>query len=276
MTTSTARAADNRSTVFPILRWQLRSGTRGLIGWSIGLFVVIVLYLPVFPSLQTPEVSDMIDSLPQGMSETMGLDSIATGAGYAQATYFGLLGFLLSAMACIIWGSHFIAGSEESGRLELTLSHAVERGQYALESLGTLVARVLVLCGVTLVGILALNGPAELSLSLGNTVTATLAWGALALLCGTTALAVGAATGRQSWAIAAGATVTAAAYAFDAVGRSSTSLDWLSRLSPYHWAFGSEPLATGNGWGGIALLCGVSTVLFVIGYLLFSRRDLHG
>ena len=82
-------------------------------------------------------------------------------------------------------------------------------------------------------------------------------------------------SGRQNWAIGAGAAVCVAAYVFDAVAKTSTSLEWLSKLSPYHWAFGDDPLTTGHGWGGIALLCGFSVVLFVIGYLFFTRRDLH-
>lgn len=276
MTTSTARATNEHPAAFPILRWQLRSGARGLIAWSLGLLALLVLYLPVFPSVQTPEVSKMIDSLPQQMAGALGLDSINTGAGYTQATYFGLLGFLIAAMACIIWGSQFIAAAEESGRLELTMSHAVSRGQYALESLTTLVIRVLILCLTTIVGLLVLNGPAQLSLSPLNVVTATIAWGALALLCGVTALAAGAVTGRQSWALGAGGAVGVAAYAFDAVGKSNASLEWLSNLSPYHWAFGADPLSTGDGWGGIALLCGLSAALFTAGYLYFTHRDLYG
>lgn len=274
MSASTTQMASKRA-AFPILRWQLRTGWRSLIGWSTGLALVLFLYLPVYPSVQTPELASMIDSLPKQMSGSLGLDRIATGAGYAQATYFGLLGFLLAAMACITWGAQFIAGAEDSGRLELTMSHAVGRGQYALESFATLVLRVLALCVTTIIVFLLLNKPSELSLATVNIITATAAWGALALVAGTAALAVGAMTGRPGWSIGAGAAITVAAYAFDAVSKSSSSLDWLSNLSPYSWAFGDDPLSTGNGWGGIALLCGLSVILFALGYWVFTRRDLH-
>ncbi|MDO5092625.1 MAG: ABC transporter permease subunit [Propionibacteriaceae bacterium] len=266
----------NKRTTLPILRWQLRSGLRGLIGWSIGLALALLLYLPVYPSVQSPQLSDMINSLPKQMSGTLGLDRIATGAGYTQATYFGLLGFLLAAMACIIWGSQAIAGAEDSGQLELTLSHAVSRGQYALESFVTLVVRILALSATTVVVLLLLNSPSELSLTAGNIVTATVAWSGLALVAGSTALAVGSMTGRPNWSIGAGAAITVAGYAFDAVSKSSSSLRWLSNISPYSWAFGDDPLSTGRGWGGIALLGGLSIVLFGLGYWVFCRRDLHG
>lgn len=275
MTPTPAHPPVTPTTTLPILRWQLRSGARSLIGWSLGLIAVMVLYLPVFPSVQTPEVSDLINSLPQGIIDAMGLEMITSGAGYTQATYFNLLGFLIAAMACVTWGAQFIAGAEESGRLELTMSHAVSRTQYISESLGTLIVRVFVLCAVTVLGLLVMNGPAELSLNAGNIVVTTIAWGALAFLCGVTALTVGAVTGRQTWAVGAGAAVAVAAYAFDAVASSSTNFEWLSAISPYHWAFGNDPLATGDAWGGIGLLCGLSAVLFLVGLLVFRRRDLN-
>lgn len=275
MTTATSQATTHRTTL-PILRWQLRSGLRGLIGWSVGLALALLLYLPVYPSIQTPQLRDMIKSLPTQMSGTLGLDRIATGAGYTQATYFGLLGFLLATMACIIWGSQAIAGAEDTGRLELTMSHAVGRVQYVLESYATLIVRVLVLCAVTAVLLFALNGPSELALNGRNIITATAAWGGLTLVAGSAALALGAITGRPTWAIGAGAAVAVAGYAFDAVAKSSSSLHWLSKISPYSWAFGDDPLSTGHGWGGIGLLIGLSVVLVALGLWVFSRRDLHG
>lgn len=275
MTTATIQAPSER-TKLPILRWQLRSGLWGLIGWCVGLALTLLLYLSVYPSIQSPQLKDMINSLPKQISGTLGLDRIATGAGYTQATYFGLIGFLLAAIACIIWGSQSVAGEEGSGRLELTLSHAISRGQYALESFIALIVRILALSATTIVVLLLLNGPFKLSLAAGNIVIVTAVWGGLALVAGSTALAVGSMSGRPSWSIGAGAAVTVTSYAFDAVSKSGSSLKWLSNISPYSWAFGDDPLSTGRGWGGIALLGGLSLALFGLGYWVFSRRDLHG
>lgn len=272
MTTITASGR----TAAPILRRQLQDGRRGLIGWSLGLAAVIALYLPVYPSLQTPELSSMIDSLPSDLVSTLGFDEIATGAGYVQASFFGLLGFLLAVIAGTAWGAQFIAGTEETGRLELTLAHAIGRVQYVVESTATLVVRMLVLSAVTILLVLAMNGPAELTLSAGNVVAATAAWAALATVSGTAALAVGAVTGRRTWSVGAGAAVAVLGYGLDAVGSANPDLDWISTLSPYHWAFGQAPLANGADWGGLALLLGGSALLVAVSCTALARRDISG
>lgn len=260
----------------PVLRRQLLDGWRGLAGWSLGIAAVTILYLPIYPSLQTPELTEMIESLPPNLSNALGFDQIATGSGYTQATFFGLLGFVLAVIACTAWGSQFIAGMEETGQLELTLAHTVGRVQYALESFATLCVRIAALAVVAYLLIIAMNSKAELQLSPGNLVAATLAWASLVAVSGTAALAVGALSGRRSGAIGAGAGVAALGYAFDAVVSANHALRWMTDISPYHWAFGEEPLSTGFDWTGLGLLWAASALLVVVTCQALARRDISG
>ncbi|WP_103062971.1 ABC transporter permease subunit [Actinomyces qiguomingii] len=258
----------------PILRRHLADGARSLLGWAVAICAVLALYLPIYPSLQTPEIAGIIDTLPEDLVTVMGYDQIATGAGYTQATFFGLLGFVLGAIAAIAWGARFIAGMEESGRLELTVAHAVGRVQYAAESAAALLSRVMILSVATVVMLAAFTPVFDLGLTLGNILAATTAWAGLVLLAGTAALATGALTGRSTSALAAGAAVAAAGYALNAVGNMSTSLNWLHYLSPYHWAFGNAPLSQGWDWGGLTLLWVLSAALVAVACVALSRRDI--
>lgn len=260
----------------PIFSRHLVDGWRGQLGWSVGIAVVIGLYLPLFPSLQSPDLAQLIDGLPSELVNALGFDQIASGAGYTQAAFFGLLGFVLAAIASISWGSAFIAGTEESGRLELTLAHAVGRTQYALESAAALIVKMLALGAVACLLIFVLNTPAELDLSGANLLATTLAWVSLGLVSGLAALAFGAMTGRRSWAIGAGAGIAVVGYGLNTVGGTSDNLDWLTIFSPYYWAFGRDPLAEGFDWGGLALLWGLSIVLVGITAWVLSRRDILG
>ena len=85
----------------PVLRGWLAEGWRGLLGWSIGLTAVGLVYLPLFPSMQSPELSGLMDSLPPELVRTLGYENITSGAGYTQATFFGLIGFVLITIAGI-------------------------------------------------------------------------------------------------------------------------------------------------------------------------------
>ena len=268
--------ASATASVLPVLRGLLRDGWRAEVGWCLGLALVIGLYLPLYPSMRSPELSGLLESLPQELVRTLNYDQIATGAGYTQATFFGLTGFALASIASIAWGAAFLAGAEESGRLELTLAHTVSRVQVVLESAAALAVRLAVLGVVAAVLILAVAGPAELDLAAGNLAAATLAWVSLALVSGTCALAGGALTGRRAWAIGAGTAVTIVGYGFNAVSRTGADLEWLGRLSPYRWAFGGAPLSDGADWPGLLLLWGASALAVAVSALALWRRDLRG
>ncbi|MFS0866756.1 ABC transporter permease [Microbacterium sp. 179-B 1A2 NHS] len=260
----------------PVFRGWLTEGWRGLIGWGVGLTAVALVYLPLFPTMQSPELSGLIETLPQELVRTLGYENITSGAGYAQATFFGLIGFVLMTIAAIGWGTSFIAGAEESGRLELTLAHGVGRVQFALESAAALVVKLLTLGLVALLVVGAVNGPAELELVPVNLLAVTKALVGVALLAGTAALAGGALTGRRIWGIGAGSAVAVGGYVLQAIANNSDDLDWLRVLSPFDWAFGEAPLATGMDWTGLALLWGGSGVLIAVASIGLARRDVLG
>ncbi|MDQ2623841.1 MAG: ABC transporter permease, partial [Actinomycetota bacterium] len=130
-TTGTERAQRTAFPALPVLRRWMAEGRRSLLGWSAGVAGVAVLYLPLFPSMQSPELAELVASLPPELVRTLGYGDITSGAGYTQATIFGLIGFVLLTIAGVSWGAAFIGGAEESGRLELMLSHGVGRVQYA-------------------------------------------------------------------------------------------------------------------------------------------------
>lgn len=268
--------ASARSAALPILRRGVLDGWRGLIGWSLGIAAIVFLYLPLFPAMQTPEMAGLLDELPPELVQTLGYGSIATGAGYTQATFFGLTGFVMLTIAGISWGAAYTGGAEESGRLELTLAHGVGRVQYALESAAALTVKLLALGAVAYLLVWAVNGPAQLELSADNLLAVTKAWVGLGLLTASTAFAVGAVTGRRSWAIGAGAGVAVAGYVLQAVANNNADLDGLRLFSPFEWAYGTAPLANGFDWAGLSALWGGSALLVAVATVALSRRDILG
>ena len=260
----------------PILRRLLADGWRGLVGWSVGVAAAALLYLPLFPSMQTPELASLLESLPPELVRTLGYESITSGPGYVQATFFGLIGFVLITIAGVSWGASYIGGAEESGRLELTLAHGVGRVQYALESSAALVLRLATLGAVAWVVIWALNSPAELGLEAPNLLAVTVAWVGLGLLTATAALAFGAMTGRRVWGIGVGAGIAVAGFVLQAVANNGDELDWLRAFSPFDWAFGGAPLANGFDWAGLGLLGGLSALFMAVATAALARRDVLG
>ncbi|QYM75734.1 ABC transporter permease [Leucobacter luti] len=259
-----------------VFRGQVRDGWRGLLGWSLGIAAVTGLYLPLYPSLQSPALTQLLSSLPKELVRTIGYDQIASGSGYTQATFFGLIGYVLLTIASTSWGTAAIAGAEEHGRLELTLAHGIGRVHYTVASAAALLTKLLLLGCVACALILLLNGPAELELEPAHVIAALAAWIGLGFVSGAAALAAGAGFGRRIWAIGAGAGVAVLGYALNAVGETSTKTEWMWRFSPYHWAFGAQPLSTGADWGGLGALWGLALALIFGAALALTRRDLRG
>lgn len=269
-------SAVSHGAALPVLRRWLSEGWRGLIGWSAGLAAIVFMYLPLFPSMKTPEMAGLLDSLPPELVKTLGYNSIATGTGYTQATLFGLTGFFILTIAGVAWGAAYTGGAEESGRLELTLAHGVGRVQYALESAAALLVKLLVLGAMAFIFVLAVNTPAALELAVENLLAVTASWVGLGLFTASAAFAVGAATGRRSWAIGAGAGIAVGGYVLQAVANNNADLDWLRLLSPYAWAYAHTPLTDGFDWAGLAALWGGSALLIAIATVALSRRDILG
>src|SRR5690554_2432624 len=264
------------SSSLPLFRRSLAESWRSLIGWSLGIVAAIMLYLPLFPSLGgNPDVQKLLNSLPPELVNAIGYDQISTGAGYAQSTFYGLLGFVLLTIAATSWGTAAVAGDEETGSLELTLAHDVSRTQVILERGAALFIRLAWLGLFSALLVIAMNGPAQLDIEPVNALAGAASIVGLTLLSGTIAMAAGALTGRRIYATAAGAGIAVLGYALNAVANQSEDLDWLHAWSPYHWAYGSSPLS--NGWdpGGLGLLYGLSAVLIVVSVVALNRRDLR-
>lgn len=266
------------STSLPVFRRALGDSWRALIGWSLGLAAALFLYLPLYSTLggRDSQMSKLISQLPPQLVNTLGYQDIASGPGYVEATFFGLIGFLVITIASVSWGTAAIAGDEENGSLELTLAHGVSRQQVVLERALAVLVRLLWLTVFSGLIILALNGSAQLELQFGNLVATLAAYLGLALLSSLFGLAVGALTGRRAYATVAGAGIAILGYVLNALGSQNESLSGLRAYSPYGWAFRHTPLADGADWGGLALLYGFSVLFVVLAVVGLRRRDIGG
>lgn len=262
--------------ILPVFTRALRESWRGTLGWTIGVAAVLFMYLPLFPSIGgNGQMQQIIDSLPPELVNTLGYDQIGTGAGYAQGTFYGLIGFLLLTIAATSWGAGAIGGAEESGRLELDLAHGIGRVRYALESAASILIRLLWL-GLFAAAIITGLDEAELAIEPRRIVDATLVLIGLTLLTGSMALFTGALSGHRSWAVAAGAGVAVAGYAFNAIANQTEEAEWLRAISPYSWAYRQSPLVDGADPVGAAALWGLSLLLIAGSAWALHRRDVVG
>lgn len=112
----------------PILAGVMRSWRWGLVGWSVALAAVPAIYASFWPAMGGGEVmQEFVRAMPESLVIALGFDAMATAAGYLEAAVFGMLGLALLLSFAISAGARLIAGEEETGILELELTHPVAR-----------------------------------------------------------------------------------------------------------------------------------------------------
>lgn len=257
----------------PFTKW-LWDARRSLPAWAAAIAAVGGMYAAFWPTIDNPDLLKALESYPDALLEAINYTDIATAAGYLNATVYGLLVAVLTAVYAIAAGTRIVSGDEEAGTMDLILAHPVSRTRLALERFAALLVSVVVIAAAVWAVLLAIRGPADL----GDVAMSGLAAQNLHLLLfgaffGALTYAVGAATGRRAYAIAAGAAVAVLGYAANGIFPQIEGLEWTKRLSPYHWLNGNTPLVNGVDWGAVLLMAALATVLVALGTWAFTRRD---
>jgi ABC-2 type transport system permease protein len=270
----------------------LRARLRSSIFWTIGIAAILVVTAAFYPSLknffadfQSPDNS-AATSL---MGLTNGIDP-SSPLGYLWSNlYSNIVPWLLMALG-IALGANAIAGDEEVGTLEYTLSSAATRGQILVTRFAGVVT---LLFGVAMVSGLALLITAPLfDLTSDQTVTidgstvvnpgmnvsnvAAGSFAAFAVATGTAGIAflVGAVTGKKGRAIGIATTIAVASYLFYTLANLTGVLTDLTWLSSWRWYIDRAMFINGLGWE-VVLPFVLAIVCTAAGWFAFERRDLQ-
>lgn len=259
------------TTTLPLVRSGLRQRRRGLLGWALGLAVVVLMYLPLYPSI-AGTLDEQIAAMPDDLTQAFGMGA-TDPAGYAQTTVYGLLGALLLIIFAVTRAARMLAAEEESGLLDLYLAHGVSRQRLLAERALELLLELVLLVVVVVLVTLAVSPGAGLDFSVEQVLAAGAGLLGLGVLTGAVGLGVGAATGSRGAALGAAALVGVAGYLANVLS-DIAEVPWLQEVSPFHWAYGSEPLRNGfDGGASLLLLLGGAVLVYAAGASAFARRD---
>jgi ABC-2 type transport system permease protein len=253
----------------------LRDARRALVGWTVGVGAVALMYAAFYPSVSSPSVAQAIENYPESLKRTFGLQDIASPAGYLGSYVFGLLVPILVVVFTVIAGSRAIAGDEEAGVLDLVLAHPVSRTRLLLSRFAALAVDVLLICAVMYLLLLAISGPARLSsVGAGHLAAASAQLALFGLVFAALATAAGAASGRRVVAVAVTVVVAVAGYFANNLAPQVAGLHWAQKLSPFYWYTAGQPLRHGLQPGWCALMLAVVAALVAAAAVRLDRRDL--
>lgn len=258
--------------VFTRSLWDSR---RSLIGWTVAITAVAMMYAAFWPTVQSPEMTKALAAYPQDLLEAFNYTNVSTAQGYLGSAVYGLLVPLLTVVFAIAAGARAVAGDENAGTLDLVLAHPVSRRTLAAQRFAGLLAAMALVAIALWLAFVALRVPLQLdAVGVGGFLAMNLHLALFGACFGALAFAVGAATGSKGTALGAAAGVAMLSYLANSVFPQVEALTWTRNLSPFHWYLGGSPLSNGVQLGGALTLLTVTALLAAAGTLLFDRRDI--
>lgn len=239
------------------------------------LLLFMCLWIGPMYGLLDEEVKSLGEQFPKVLLSLFGGGNLSTPEGFYQVEMFGLM-IPIGIMVCTIAiATSAMAGEEQHNTMGLLLANPLRRSTIVLENTLTMVIYAVIVGVGSFVGTAAGSILGGLGISLVNIAATCILAVLIGLAFGGLAVALGGATGRTQ--ITAYGTAGVAVVTFIANGLLSVNTDteaW-TRLSPFHYYLGSDPLNNGMNWGHASVLIGLAVALTVFGIAMFNRRDLR-
>lgn len=258
-----------------VLAHSIRDGRRSLVGWSIGLSLYTLVSMAFYPTIKdNPQFDELMEQLPSALRNIVGEHSITSPIGYLEGRFFLLMVPLLLLIFAVSRGSDAIAGEEQRRTLEVLMSNPVTRRRLAVEKLVALITGGCILGGAML-GSLWLFALA-FSMDIGFFVLLRAMTGSvlLGLFFGTLAFMIGCASGKKGFAVALSSSIAITMYLISSLAISVEALDAVQRISPFHYAVGTAPVAEGISSLDALVMVAAIAILGVGAVGSFERRDL--
>jgi ABC-2 type transport system permease protein len=244
--------------------------------WTIALIMLTLLTVLLYPSFKDqPALNDILgeeDSIVRAFAGDV--EDFTSPEGYLNSQMFFLMVPLLLLVFAIARGSGEIAGEEERGTLDLLLSNPVTRTVVLIEKFVAMAVAIsllaLVLWGSMAAGALAVGMDISFVRLAEATISATL----LGMAFGSLALAIGSATGKRGLSIAVAGAIGVLAYFLNSLRPVIDGIEPFSRLSPFYYYIGGDPLSNGLNPVHAGVLILLVAASLAIALVTFERRDL--
>jgi ABC-2 type transport system permease protein len=267
----------NTGVIFKRALWDARTG---ILGWGIGLGVLAMAELLLFPSISKAfsGAADLLENplYRAFLGETADAAAFATPEGY---TAIYMLSFvpLYLAVYMVLLGMGIVSNDEERGRLDLLLGTPIPRWQVIAEKAAAVVvitALVLLLNGLgAAIGVLLT--PGLQSLSLWRVVEASLAMLPVTLVMAAITLALTSVLHSRTLAIGVtGAIIIASYFVNNLASIAQDALSAVKYLSFFNYFSPLDTMRSGIIWGEFLIMLVIAVALFGVSVYAFQRRDL--
>lgn len=252
---------------------------KGLFWWGISLFLLVFYMCYMVPTVIDKagiDYNEILEAWPEDMKALM-LGSevdMGTPAGFLNAELFNMFLPLLFLIYTIGTAVNSIAGEEEEGTLDLLLSTPISRVKVLLHKFLALFVSLGVIGLLTWLGFVLGIVIYDIDLSISKITAAMTSTLLLSLALGMVGFAFGATVGKKGAALGAAAGAGVLSFLLNGLSQIVDYLEPFQKFSLFYYQVNSDPLRNGLKLGDAGVFIGVITVLLLVAWLGFRRRDL--
>jgi len=255
-----------------LLVHELKARWRSVLGWTLGLVVLGVTYIAVYPGAGDV----MADLADLEIYEALGI-SMTTFDGYIASVIVQYVPVLLGIYAILV-GTRTLAGEEDEGTLELVLAQPIRRWQIVAVktfSIAVAMALIVVLAGLGCAAIFqAYRSQIDTAVMPMQLFAAVLSGWPICMAFAMISLFLSAFLPSRRLASMVAAVVFIASYFGETLTGMVSSLEAIEPFSLFYY-FDSSPnvFTEGVRAGDVGILLGVAALFFLLAVLSFSRRN---
>lgn len=257
-----------------IVRFQVRRRRNGMIALAIGIALLVLMYIALWPSMEGLELDELFEDLPPFFQDMFGIIELGTIEGFLAAELYMFIWSLLLGLYFGYAGAGIIAGDFERNRLDISLSLPVTRTRHLLEeflAMFVVIVFINIVIGVVVFGgIVALGEWVDLTyLSLVHLLSIPYFTACLGI-----GLVLSVTFNRADIAQRLALGIVFALWIIESVSR-TVDQEWLGTLSPSRYYNPSEILVLQHAeWMDALVLIVMSVVLLTAAVVIFKRKDL--
>jgi ABC-2 type transport system permease protein len=259
--------------MFSLLRYELKSRWKSILGWGVGLSLFGALYIFIFPEVE----EEMMSLSDLSIYQVMGM-SLGSFEDFIASIVLLFLPLILGVYA-IVTTTNTLAGEEDAGTLELLMAKPIRRWEIVMAKTAAIaisIAGILVLAGFGCAGVLALIKPSvDTAVEPLAMVGAIVASWPLIMVFASIALFLGATLPNRRLATMTTVVLFIASYFAENLAGMVSSLDALRPFLLFSYHDGSASILTeGVKLLDILVLVVVMKVFSWLALFAFGRRNI--
>lgn len=257
----------------------IRDRRRGLIWWSVGIFVYAIFIGALWPVMQESQeaMAGMLDAYPREMLGMLGItnaDELFTPAGYLASQAFAWLVPVVFAIYAAAMGAQLIAGEEEANTLDLLLANPISRTSVALQKWIGMAIAITILGIVLFASVVVVELTFDLGIPYDRYLAVCLQATLLGLLFGSVAFAAGAMGAKRGLTLGIVSALAVATFLINSLSTLTSWLETLSYASPFYYYDSHRPLFEGMDWVNTGVLAAIAIAGLLVALFAFPRRDI--